>query len=181
MAEPNDSEGGSADLLTELRRALAETWAFYFKAHSFHWNVRGPLFNQWHDFFGELYADAHTAVDDLAEHIRALDELAPASLTEIVAPSQIKFTPAPAATEMVKQLRDDNQIVLAALHEAVECAEDAENDGLQNFLQDRIDKHSKWGWKLQASTGERVMPKIEHETAEGREVERRLTKRDKGY
>ncbi len=148
-----EKESSASELLEELRGALAETFVFYVKAHSFHWNVRGPLFNQWHDFFGALYQDAHGAVDDIAEHIRALNELAPASLDEIVAPSKIKFTSAPDAAGMVKQLRADNKVVIAALEAAQDCAEDADDEGLSNFLQDRLDKHAKWGWKLTASEG----------------------------
>jgi starvation-inducible DNA-binding protein len=154
-----EKESRASELLEELRGALAETWAFYFKAHSFHWNVRGPMFNQWHDFFGALYQDAHGAVDDIAEHIRALNELAPSSLDEIVMPSKIKFTPAPDADGMVKQLRTDNEIVIAALEVAQDCAEDADDEGLANFLQDRLDKHAKWGWKLTASDGTKTQPR----------------------
>lgn len=139
------------DLGIAMKAALAETWAWYFKAHSFHWNVRGPLFSQLHEFFGDIYEDAHDAVDAIAEHIRALDEDAPHSLDEIVGPAKIKFEPAEDSQAMVGQLLADNQLVIDALTEAQTAAEDAGKKGLANFMQDRLDRHAKWGWMLTSS------------------------------
>lgn len=146
------------NLLEALRVALAETWAFYFKAHSFHWNVRGPLFKQFHDLFGDLYDDLHDAVDDLAERIRTLNALAPQSLEEIVSASRIAFTPAPGAPEMVMQLLEANQIVIGALAAANTAARDAGNDGLCNLLEGRLDAHEKWAWMLRATISDDAGP-----------------------
>lgn len=133
---------------------MAETWAWYFKAHSFHWNVRGPLFPQLHSFFGDIYEDAQEAVDDIAEHIRTLGDDAPHSLDEIVAPAKIKFSPAETGQEMLEQLQRDNQTVVDALTEAQTSAEEAGKKGLANFLQDRIDRHAKWGWMITSSANQ---------------------------
>jgi starvation-inducible DNA-binding protein len=138
-------------LVTSLRASLAETWAFYFKAHSFHWNVRGPLFSELHEFFGDIYADAHEAVDGLAEKIRTLDENAPVSLDEIVKPSSIKFSGAiPDAGGMVYQLLQDNDKVIASLLDTNKLAVAANKQGLANYLQGRIDQHDKWHWMIKA-------------------------------
>ena len=134
-----------------LRLALAETWAFYFKAHSFHWNVRGPLFFQLHEAFGDIYEDAHGAVDGLAEQLRALDQMAPASLEEIVKGSKIKFGIVPSCLSMVKELGEANKAVVAALRIANATAMAAKNDGLANYLQGRIDQHNKWAWQIKAT------------------------------
>ncbi|WP_316234650.1 DNA starvation/stationary phase protection protein [Bradyrhizobium sp. SZCCHNR1020] len=139
------------DLVASLRLALAESFAFYFKAHSFHWNVRGPLFQQFHDLFGGLYEDVHGAVDDLAERIRTLDALAPASLEEIMSGATILFSPVPPAMEMVMQLIAANDILIAAFTAANDVAIADGQDGIANFLQERLDVHAKWGWKLKAT------------------------------
>lgn len=134
-----------------LRLALAETWAFYFKAHSFHWNVRGPLFFQLHEAFGDIYEDAHGAVDGLAEQLRALDQMAPSSLDEIVKGSKIKFKKPGDCMAMVKGLSDANAAVMDVLNRANTEAMGASNDGLANYLQGRIDQHNKWGFMLNAT------------------------------
>ena len=57
-----------ADTLTKV---LADTVVFYFKAHSFHWNVTGSNFPQYHEFLGNVYEQVYGNVDRLAEEIRA--------------------------------------------------------------------------------------------------------------
>jgi starvation-inducible DNA-binding protein len=140
------------DVAESLRRALADTWAFYFTSHSFHWNVQGPLFRELHSFFGDIYEDAQDAVDGLAEQLRALDEFAPTSLAEIDALSTIDFPDGvPDAIAMVTRLGEDNEKVLASLGEAQSAAADAGEEGLANYLQDRLNTHKKWGWMLKAT------------------------------
>lgn len=139
-------------LVSSLRISLAETWAMYFKAHSFHWNVRGGLFHQFHDMFGDLYEDLHGAVDELAERLRTLNADAPKSLDEIVAPATISFSAKVLDDAgMVGQLLKDNDTVVKALKATNDIAEDQGECGLSNFLQDRIDKHARWGWMLKAT------------------------------
>lgn len=140
------------DLSASMKAALAETWVWGFKSHVFHWNVRGPMFSQYHEFFGDIYADADGAVDALAEQIRALDDLAPSSIDEITGPARIIFSHADDAEQMLEQLSSDNKTVIDALAAAQTAAEDAGKKGLANFLQDRLDKHAKWGWMLTAYT-----------------------------
>ena len=135
-----------------LKTALAETWAFYFQCFSFHWNVEGENFRQLHEFFGALYEDAGTAVDGLAEQVRALGQFAPASLSEIDKGSKITFSDTPPdAMGMVAKLAGDNDIVIGALNEAQHAANDEDHQGLANYLQDRLNLHAKWGWMLRAT------------------------------
>lgn len=132
-----------------LRRALAATFGFYFLTHSFHWNVEGPLFPELHALFGSLYDDAFGAVDRLAEELRALDEYAPRSLGEIGigAPTAAAID----ALDMIRQTDEANAGVLVALNEASAAAMTAGKAGLANFLQERIDVHSKHAWMLRAT------------------------------
>ena len=140
------------DVADPLRRALADTWAFYFQSHSFHWNVQGPLFRELHSFFGDLYTDAQGAADGLAEQLRALGEFAPTSLAQIDELSAIGFPDSiPTAIGMVERLASDNDKVLASLGEAQKAADEAGEEGLANYLQDRLNTHKKWGWMLKAT------------------------------
>lgn len=142
-------------LIPALRLALADTWSFYFKAHSFHWNITGSNFPQFHELFGKLYEDLHGAVDDLAEKLRIMDAMAPASLDEIRKGSKITFGPVPDCMGMLKQLHDANSATIASLEDANEAAVEDGEDGIANFLQGRLDAHGKWGWQLRASMKER--------------------------
>ena len=79
------------DTLVEMmRKVLADTFAMYLKAHNYHWNVEGPNFPQYHEFFGNLYEELHGAIDPIAEQIRALDAYAPGSFSRYMELSDIQ-------------------------------------------------------------------------------------------
>ena len=67
------------ELVQEMKVTLASTFAFYLKAHGFHWNVEGPNFPQYHDFLGGIWEEAFGAIDLIAEQLRTLGAYAPAS------------------------------------------------------------------------------------------------------
>jgi starvation-inducible DNA-binding protein len=139
-------------LVQQLKVVLGSTFAFYLKAHNFHWNIEGPNFPQYHSFLDGLYNEVWGAVDAIAEHIRALDAYAPGSLGRFsqlsVVDDQINI---PNARAMFSELESDNQKIIAELTKAYVLAEKENKPGLSNFLQDRIDIHSKHGWMLKAT------------------------------
>lgn len=140
-----------SDLVEQMKVVLASTFAFYLKAHNFHWNIEGPDFVQYHGFLGDLYEEAFGAVDVIAEKIRALNAYAPGSLSRFsqlsVIDDQINIPP---AMKMMKELDMDNAKLKLELVKAYKLAESAGEVGLSNFLQDRFDIHSKHGWFLRS-------------------------------
>ena len=139
------------DLTDQMKVALADSFAFYLKAHGFHWNIEGSNFPQYHSFFGSIYEEVWDAVDAIAEHLRTLDVYAPASFSRFKELATIEEEiNIPKAIIMVGNLNEDNQKVITSLSKAYELAEKHKKHGLSNFLQDRIDKHEKWGWQLRA-------------------------------
>lgn len=146
-------KSGAGSPVEPLRKALAATYGFYFEAQSFHWNVTGEDFVQLHDFFGRLYHDSQEATDDLAERIRTLGAFAPMSIAGIIEQSGITFAEGdkpPDAQAMTRKLAADNRTVIAALDAADKAATAADEPGLANYLQGRLDQHKKWGWQLDA-------------------------------
>ncbi len=141
------------DLVQQMKVALASTFAFYLKAHNFHWNVEGPNFPQYHALFGDLYAEAWGAVDTIAEHIRTLDAYAPGSMSRFselsVVRDQVNI---PDVRAMLSELQNDNTKLITELDKAFKLAEAAGKSGIANFFQDRVDIHEKHGWMLRASS-----------------------------
>lgn len=138
-------------LIEKMKVVLADSFAFYLKAHQYHWNVEGPDFPQYHDFLGNLYEEVHGAVDKIAEEIRALGEYAPGSFSRYTELSSIADSRnAPSAIEMITTLQGDNQIVLNTLMETYKLAEQYNEIGLSNFLQDRYDAHKKHAWMIRS-------------------------------
>jgi starvation-inducible DNA-binding protein len=62
-----------------LSHFLADSYTLYLKTHNFHWNVTGPMFNTLHAMFMTQYSEQWTALDEIAERIRALGHRAPGS------------------------------------------------------------------------------------------------------
>lgn len=141
------------DLIDSLKEVQSSTFAFYLKAHNYHWNVEGDKFPMYHDFFGDLYTEAHSAVDKLAELIRTLDEYAPGSLGEFSKRTVVADeTSVPDVKQMVINLFSDNQKLLNSLTNAYKLAEKYSEYGISNALQDRIETHKKHAWMLRATS-----------------------------
>src|SRR5690606_10577789 len=88
-----------------LARLLADTYTLYLKTHKYHWNVTGPQFQTLHLMFETHYTELATAVDLIAERIRALGELAPGSYKEFGRLTSIEEAEGtPKAREMVADL-----------------------------------------------------------------------------
>lgn len=141
------------DLIEEMKVTLASTFAFYLKAHGFHWNVEGANFPQYHEFLGNLWEETFGAVDPIAEHLRTLQSFAPASFARYTDLSIVKDElNIPPAMSMMTKLLSDNQSLIDQLTKTQSLAEKEKKMGLANFLQDRIDAHEKHGWMLRSIT-----------------------------
>jgi len=141
------------ELIEQMKVALASTFAFYLKAHNFHWNVEGSNFPQYHEFFEGIYTDAFKAVDGIAEHIRTLGSYAPGSFARYTDLSIVKDeVNIPPAISMVTKLLADNDSIIEQLTKTQALAEKNNKMGLANYLQDRIDIHEKNGWMLRSTS-----------------------------
>ena len=142
------------DLKTSLKIVLANTYAMYFKAHGFHWNVEGKDFSQFHSFFSGIYEELFGAVDTIAEEIRALDEYAPYNMSELSSMTTVKESNIYGVdvSGMLADLIDANGSVIEALNSAHQLAEAENNRGLVNLLEERLDVHAKHGWMIRASS-----------------------------
>lgn len=142
------------ELKTSLKIVLANTYAMYFKAHGFHWNVEGKDFSQFHLFFSGIYEELFGAVDTIAEEIRALDEYAPYNMSELSSMTTVKESNIYGldVSGMLADLMDANGSVIEALNSAHKLAEAENNRGLVNLLEERLDVHAKHGWMIRASS-----------------------------
>jgi len=137
-----------------LKLVLADTYAFYLKTHGFHWNVTGPNFYEYHLLFERIYQEVYESVDDIGEHIRAVDEYAPAGFARFLDLASIKETNIiPPGEEMVRILYRDIEMLLETYVLAYDITNNAGSKfcGIANYLQDRIDHLHKHRWMLKAS------------------------------
>lgn len=141
------------ELIEDLKKLFASNYAFYLKAQYYHWNVEGPNFPQYHEFFGKIYEEVGTSIDKMAEHIRALDAYAPGSFKRLIELSDIDGDDTIiSGLEMASRLLADNDKLTPMLIAAMKKAEEVDRFGTANFLQDRIEAHRLHAWMLRSVT-----------------------------
>jgi starvation-inducible DNA-binding protein len=134
-----------------LKKLLASEYAFVIKAQFFHWNVEGPDFVQLHQLFNMIYDDVYGAIDPTAEYIRTLDDYAPGSFERFAELSEISGqTRVPRARLMIEELLSDSEKMIALLNQCFDAAESEDQQGIANFIAERIDAHGKWRWQLRS-------------------------------
>jgi starvation-inducible DNA-binding protein len=140
------------DLTISMKKLLASVFFYYYKAHAFHWNVEGVLFSQIHEFLQDIYEDAHTSVDDIAERIRILGEYAPTSISELYNFKTIEEGELTGSNPigMLAELDRDNETIQQNLTETFGIANSLNMQGLANYLAGRLEIHSKFGWMIKS-------------------------------
>jgi len=130
-----------------LESLFSNVFELYFKAHGMHWNVEGINFPTYHAFFGELYQEVYSSIDDLAEEIRVTGLYVPYGCAAVsnnlsYSTRQIYSTN---IRDMLNDLSMSNKIVIEAYKKAfAEC----NDEGFKDFLAGRLDAHKKIQWKL---------------------------------
>ena len=141
-----------ADLLKTL---LGTQFAYYVKAHGFHWNIESPDFYQYHTFFQAIYEDAYSAVDPIAEYIRSLQEYSPGSMERFlelsVIPGQLKV---PRARLMIEELLANSEEMVGLLNQCFAAATKENKQDIANFIAERLSQTNKFAWQLRSSLKE---------------------------
>jgi starvation-inducible DNA-binding protein len=140
-----------AKIVESLSTVLADAYMLYLKTHNFHWNVTGPMFSSLHVMFEEQYTEQWTALDDIAERIRALGHFAPATYKRYAELSNITEEPEVlSAKEMIRQLVDGNEILTRTLRAGVKVADELDDFPTADMLTTRMEVHEKNAWMLRS-------------------------------
>lgn len=142
-------------LAGELSRLLADSYTLYLKTHNFHWNVTGPMFQTLHLMFEQHYLELATAVDLIAERIRALGHFAPGSYGAYAKLGSIPDADGvPAATDMVRELVSAHETVIRTARAVATAAEKASDQATADLATQRLQIHEKTAWMLRALLAE---------------------------
>jgi starvation-inducible DNA-binding protein len=140
-----------AAVADELSKMLADSYTLYLMTHNFHWNVTGPMFNTLHTMFMTQYTEEWTALDQIAERIRALGHYAPGTYTQYAKLSSIKEPKTvPDADEMIRLLVSGNESVAQTARAAFKRADAANDQPTADLLTQRLDVHEKNAWMLRS-------------------------------
>lgn len=134
-----------------LAKLLADTYTLYLKTHNYHWNVTGPLFNTLHLMFETQYTELATAVDEIAERIRALDFPAPGSYRAYANLTEIEEEEGePSAEDMIRHLVAGQETVVRTARSLFPVVEAADDQPTADLLTQRMQIHEKNAWMLRS-------------------------------
>jgi starvation-inducible DNA-binding protein len=152
----SNSISDDSNLVSSLKTMLAEAYVLYHTIHGFHWNVKGEDFYEYHKLFDEIVDDIYEHIDPIAENILKLGGEAPFSMNELIKISNLKETELPSKNphELVIKFYNMNEEYITHIKKFFKVANKDDEQGVANFIAERIDQHQKWSWFLKASIEE---------------------------
>ena len=140
-----------AKIADGLAHLLADSYTLYLMTHNFHWNVTGPMFNTLHLMFMGQYTEQWTALDLVAERIRALGFPAPGTYQEFVKLASItEVNGVPKALDMVRHLVAAQEATARTARALFPTVDKANDQPTMDLLTQRLDVHEKTAWMLRS-------------------------------
>ena len=134
-----------------LGHLLADTYTLYLMTHNFHWNVQGPMFNTLHNLFMTQYTELWTALDEIAERIRALNFPAPGTYAAFGKLTSIQEVDGvPSAEDMIAYLTNGHEAVARTARSLFAVVEEASDESSADLLTQRMTVHEKTAWMLRS-------------------------------
>ncbi|QTH42484.1 DNA starvation/stationary phase protection protein [Cohnella sp. LGH] len=139
---------------TVLNQQIANWTVLYMKLHNFHWYVNGPQFFTLHAKFEELYTEAATHVDVLAERLLAIGGKPVATLTESLRLSSVREASGDeSAEQMASFVAEDFAQLAGELKQGIKVAESFDDEDTADLLLGMKTGLEKHAWMLNAFVG----------------------------
>lgn len=138
----------------KLNILLSDVMVYYQNLRGYHWNVKGQNFFELHMKFEELYTQAAEFADDVAERILKLGGQPLDTYTKFLEKSQIKPTSGISKdTECVRNIVDQNAIILDLINDIVKTAGEAEDEGTVDLMTTQIEIIEERLWMYKSWLG----------------------------
>ena len=135
-----------------LQTLLASTFGLFVKTQNFHWNVTGVQFPSFHLLFQDQYEELFSAIDEIAERIRALGFFPKASLQTFSHLSLVSDEEGIlSAIEMLHRLLKDHELLVKFLRDNLSFAEQCNDGATADFINKRLEAHEKAAWMLRST------------------------------
>jgi starvation-inducible DNA-binding protein len=141
---------GVAEITTELRRLLADTFALYLKAKNFHWHMTGQHFRDYHLLLDEHSEQIFAMTDDIAERARKIGGTTLRSISDISRHQRLKDNNDESVSpkEMLAELNADNQTLTRYFRSAHEICEKYNDVATASLIEVWIDQTERRTWFL---------------------------------
>ncbi len=134
-----------------LNAYLADLHVLYIKTRKYHWNVAGPSFKEYHEFFEEQYKALEEMIDEVAERIRTLGGKPLSTMADFIGETSLKEDQSGEVKtlNMFERLLADHEQITRELRDDVKKAdEELEDAGTADFLTGMMEAHEKMAWML---------------------------------
>ena len=151
LQTPTDlGANATKDIAGALNAILADTFALYMKTKNFHWHVSGPHFRDYHLLLDEQADQIFASTDVIAERVRKIGGNTLRSIGDIARHQRLADNDANYVTpdDMLAELRDDNQRVVASMREAHGLCDEHEDVATASLLEVFIDEADRRVWFL---------------------------------
>ena len=142
-------------IVDQLNELLANYHIHYQKVRGCHWNVKGRSFFTLHVKFEELYNNAITSIDELAERILTLGKAPLSTYQEYIEHSQIKEinTVGMEDIDLVAAILHDFSTLIEIEREIMESTAANGDDGTNDMINKFMQFKEKNTWMLRAFCG----------------------------
>ena len=151
LQTPTDlGANATKDMAGALNAILADTFALYMKTKNFHWHVSGPHFRDYHLLLDEQAEQIFASTDVIAERVRKIGGNTLRSIGDIARHQRLADNDANYVDpqDMLAELRDDNQRVVASMREAHGLCDEHEDVATASLLEVFIDEAERRVWFL---------------------------------
>ncbi|MHA4846864.1 Dps family protein [Flavitalea antarctica] len=139
------------ELAAKLNLLLSDLQLFYINARGFHWNIKGDKFFELHLKFEELYTDALTKIDEVAERILTLGYKPLHSFSDYLSNANLKeITDVSDGNKAVQAVLDGFRILLDDERELLHLSSEANDEGTNALMSDYIREQEKSVWMYSA-------------------------------
>lgn len=134
-----------------LAALLADTYVLYVKTQNFHWNVIDPRFAMLHKFFEEQYESLAEGIDEIAERIRMMQGVSPASMQEFLKLASLKESSGrKSGDQMLKELLHDYEQLICFCHDIIKKTNDEGDEGTADLVIKLLRDHEKAAWMIRS-------------------------------
>jgi starvation-inducible DNA-binding protein len=151
LQTPTDlGANATKDLAGALNALLADNFALYLKTKNFHWHGSGPHFRDYHLMLDEQADQIFATTDVIAERVRKIGGTTLRSIGDISRQQRLADNDAPYVDpqDMLAELREDNQRVIASMREAHELCDEHRDIATASLLENFIDEAERRVWFL---------------------------------
>ena len=129
------SQEETKEVVETLNKLLANLQVHYQKLRNFHWNVEGKDFFELHEQFEQEYDAVKLRIDEVAERIRVFGHKPLSSMASYLEVAEIKEVGTDlSATDMVKEVIADYEILLSFMVDAITAAEEIDDSATEDLI-----------------------------------------------